>query len=823
VLAETGSVVDHPVLKLDRVPSFAPWGGNAAASAPFGDPELTLWHLTRAYALHSNGRNNRGGVDILSGMSALGGAIRARLVDGFDVRTVASLLQAPVAGDALIRALLTGGYYGGYYDLPDESVWPFMCRHFAEIDQAFGLAAATNQDVVSPRVVMERLQAFPKLPARYFVAVLGHAIGQQKSLSAPARALLMTVDGVERRLNPYLEDGKQDVRVGVASMLGSLGAESAVEPLKKALAKEKSDLARAAFLGALRRLKVDISGYVSPETLAKEAASGLKRAKDIPWFPFAALPALAWSDGGVVPAEIVRWWILLAAKLAQPGGNALFSLWLDQLKPASAEALGRHILASFLSYDATPFPEREANAYAKANAQKRIEHYQALAKRYNNEFYRSTTYEQVFAALRAEKMAIYPNNAYAERGILGLAVRTDGAHAVQLIKSYMRDHYTRTSQVRALTEYLGGNPSAATLQLLLSVARRHRTKQVQALAGELVQRIADERGWTAEELADRTVPTAGLDERGVLELPIGDRLYEAKLEADDKLALYNPAGKVVKALPQVSEGPEKAAAAEAKTALSNAKKELAQVYEFQAKRLYEALCTSRLWPAAEWTQYLLEHPIVGRLAQRLVWLVLDGDGKILASFRPLADLSLSDAEDQQVALGGFDKVQLAHGSLLPADASAKWQRHLDDYKVVPLFAQFGRPLLAGKSGTAIVDRQGHVIEAFKLRSTAQKLGYDRGAAGDGGWFTEYLKPFPSIGITAVIEFTGSPLPEENREVALTEAKFIATAGKRRSLYGSGMALEKVPPVLLSEVWNDLYQIAASGTGFAEDWQKRTSW
>jgi hypothetical protein len=60
-------------------------------------------------------------------------------------------------------------------------------------------------------------------------------------------------------------------------------------------------------------------------------------------------------------------------------------------------------------------------------------------------------------------------------------------------------------------------------------------------------------------------------------------------------------------------------------------------------------------------------------------------------------------------------------------------------------------------------------------------------------------------------------------VALTEAKFRATGGKRRSHYGSGMALEKVPPVLLSEVWNDLHLIAASGAGFAEDWQKRTSW
>src|SRR5689334_24364519 len=134
----------------------------------------------------------------------------------------------------------------------------------------------------------------------------------------------------------------------------------------------------------------------------------------------------------------------------------------------------------------------------------------------------------------------------------------------------------------------------------------------------LVDRLAAERDWTTNDLADRTIPTAGLDERGILDLEIGTRLYQAKLDAEDVLTLYNPDGKVVKNLPQVSEGPDKESAAEAKKALANAKKELKQVHEFQAKRLYEALCVGRRWQLADWQRFLLEHPIVGRLVQRLV-------------------------------------------------------------------------------------------------------------------------------------------------------------------------------------------------------------
>src|SRR5262249_43073418 len=119
-----------------------------------------------------------------------------------------------------------------------------------------------------------------------------------------------------------------------------------------------------------------------------------------------------------------------------------------------------------------------------------------------------------------------------------------------------------------------------------------------------------------------------------------------------------------------------------------------------------------------------------------------------------------------------------------------------------------------------------MIEAFKLRGRATKLGYVRGATGDGGWFYQYLKRFPGLGIQAVIEFSGNGLPEENRTVALSLLTFSRTLGGDEAQFaGFGQAalpLSEIPAILLSECYNDVRSIADQGTGFDPDWEKKVN-
>lgn len=88
----------------------------------------------------------------------------------------------------------------------------------------------------------------------------------------------------------------------------------------------------------------------------------------------------------------------------------------------------------------------------------------------------------------------------------------------------------------------------------------------------------------------------------------------------------------------------------------------------------------------------------------------------------------------------------------------------------------------------------------------------RGATEDGGWFYSYTKRFASLGMEAVAGFSGNPLPEENRKVALTTLAFRRAGGE--------VPLGEVPLGILSECWNDMRLMAAEGPGFDPDWQSK---
>jgi hypothetical protein len=277
-------------------------------------------------------------------------------------------------------------------------------------------------------------------------------------------------------------------------------------------------------------------------------------------------------------------------------------------------------------------------------------------------------------------------------------------------------------------------------------------------------------------------------------------------------------------LPDPRKDDDEAKAAEAKKMFSAAKKELKSVIAMQRDRLYEAMCTQRTWQFDDWNLYLNQHPIVRHHCQRLVWSVIKND-KAVRLFRPLADGSLTDVTDDPVELKGDDQIRLAHECQVTAEESKLWRQHLKDYDVESLFEQFGRPNFdlseERRSETVMSDFEGHLLEAFKLRGRANKLGYTRGQAQDGGWFYEYHKRFPTLGIAATVEFTGNPLPEENRTVALTHLHFDRVGDGASGDSQEKMTLSEVPSVLLSECWNDIRTIAAEGPGFDPDWAKKT--
>lgn len=791
----------------------------------FADPRLTLRHLVRLGVAICNGQ-----VYPLFGNWAgpLGRAVQMRLTDEQAVRRFTAM-WAEAGGNDFIGGTLKNRWNWSW-GMPDFGVpvWPALCGRFHDLDQAMGLVPQAEAE---PRLAargLELLAEFPILPARYRAGIMALAGDSAAKTREKARDLLKDTPGIDAAIAVQLADGKQDTRAFAADWLAARGAADQLPAIRAALNREKSDVARAAMITALEALGDDVSHLFDPQVLVKEAKAGLAKAKPkgLDWFPFDMLPQLHWADGTPVDPVLPRWWVTLAAKLKQPGGNALINLWLNRLAPGDAHRLGWMVLTGWIDADTLRPSDAEANAHAAQHVDAVLQQNIAYAKRWpqHAEYY-STDRSVVFARLKREKANVYLGSAADSKGVLALAARVNGADAVQRIRPFLKDHGSRTSQAKALLEVLAAIGTSAALQALLGAANRMKQRSVQDFAAALVDDIAARNGWTAAQLADRTVPTGGFDAGGTQDLDLGlDRTYRLQLDAQDQIVILNPDGREVKALPAARVDDEKPLVVAAKKLLTNARKEVKQVMAAQTARLQEAMFLQRQWDAGEWESFIAGHPLVGRLATRLVWQGLDDSGAALAAFRPLGDGSYTDPEDGDISLGDFASVRLVHSSLMTADAIARWRQHLADYAVEAPFDQLGRDLPTLGAGqakaTEIKDREGWMIESFKLRGMATKLGYQRGQAQDGGWFIAYEKLFRDAGVVVEIGFTGSPLPEENQPVALTALAFRKVRGNS---YAGMMTLADVPPVLLAESWRDLHDIADKGTGLDPEWKKKTGY
>ncbi|KAB8044363.1 DUF4132 domain-containing protein [Janthinobacterium aquaticum] len=746
----------------------------------------------------------------------------------FDLRLLdRAMREAGDQSDSVALVCLGNNWWGvkPQHMLAADQVWPLFAERRDLIEQGLGLRAAEKQrNAPELASTLEIVALFPVLPAQWLPRVMEFALGEGKQHRASAQQMLAKLPDIGKRVVEALASSKQEMRIGAARWLADLDYRAGVPALYQALDKETRETAIAAYLTALERLGEDLSPRLSPEVLLAAARKGLKgkAPSGLAWFKPELLPACRWRDGSPVEPEIIRWWVVLACKLKEPGGNGLLLRYLGLLDEASRAALGEIVLRQFIEQDVRGPSLDEATAHAQANAPARYQSYQDSAKRYPQYYSEQgkLTPEQVFDEVRREKLAEYLGSAIGEKGILALAAGTPGHVAVSLLQAYMRDHYPRRAQIEAMLDGLADGADPVVIQLLLGIARRYRTASVQDKARLLVERIAQGKGWSQDQLADRTIPTAGFDEAGRLELSYGARTFHVTLDAAMKPVLHNPEGKEIKALPEPrqDESPDKAK--EAKQQLSVCKKELKQVITLQTARLYEAMCAGRVWPQQEWTEYLLQHPIAGRLVQQLVWIAEDDRGTTL--LRPGDDGSLLDIDDEEVSLTADSRLRLAHGSLLDAAQIAAWHRHLKDYKVKPLFEQLSHQLpdSALMAGREIADRLGWVGDTYGLRGAFTKQGYLRGQAEDGGVFTEYHKDFASAGLRAVIEFSGSSLPEEQMAAALKTLSFYQLP---RNWRDEAMLLTEVPPVLLAETYADYLAVAKTCGGYDPQWESKMPW
>ncbi|GAA3581324.1 DUF4132 domain-containing protein [Kribbella ginsengisoli] len=684
---------------------------------------------------------------------------------------------------------------------PDESVAPFV---LANLDLVLTGVPIVHSylDKRDPLLAYQALGTLSPMPPVVVDKLFALAVGSRTTDHEPAQQALAKMPGLSDRIVAALKDGKADVRSAAAQWLGRVGDPAVVPALEAALQRERHDVTKGALLDAMQVLGQPIEKYFGHAAIVEQALAAKALPKSLDWLRWDALPTVRWADSGdPVPVEVIKWLVGQGVKAKSPEPNVMLRKYCALFGVTDREALGLRLFEAWIAEDLAPNSPERALELAEE------------AARYAMSYQGGTSLPELTAEYLPHYQRQPGGSAVGTKGLLAVVAACGGEQLAGLAGAYLKQWYgQRAAQGKALIAMLGWIDEPNATQLMLSIGSRFRTKSFQEEAAKQAQALAERKGWSVGELADRTIPAAGFEDDGVIELSYGERVFTAVLRPDLTIELRSPEGKKISSLPAARQSEDEELVKAAKKALTQARKELKAIVQLQGQRLYEALCTQRTWPADDWQRYLNGHPVVRYLTQRLAWVATAGE--LVTVFRPLDDGTLTDVDDNAVDLPADAVIAIAHDSLLDQGTVKAWQDHLADYEVVPLFQQFGKGVYVLpeelSAQAEVTDFRGHLLTAFALRAKAGKLGYARGQGQDGATFWDYEKRFPTLGLTAIVGFTGNQLPERDKTVALTTLSF-RQAGEGGSQ--STPRLADVPAVLLSEAYNDLRLMAAAGTGF----------
>jgi hypothetical protein len=721
-------------------------------------------------------------------------------------------------------------------DWEPAAIWPYFAERLHILEQLIRLggkipfAAWPGQPADLIRNACRVLRMFPVFPRVLLQPLWMQAFHESRQIREPLQELLSGDPQRAEQLAHALQNKQQAIRLAAADWLCRTPDPALIDSLKTAIRREKQAAVKSRLLQALETTGADIGEFLDLAELLKEASSGLarKRPAGSDWIPLDALPSLHWRDSGEpVDQRIVQWWVLqsVLARTIEP--NPLTSRLLEHCRAADSHALGAWLLSAWIAEDTRTLTDTAARELARATADQQWRLYGQ--EDWFREEYPSA--EHLYETLYRKALTIPVGSAMSQKGLLALVASLGSPQTGSLALQYVRKWGSqRTSQCKALIEMLSWMDEPTAAQALLELSSQTKTRAVQQAASLGVQRLAERRGWTAEELADRTIPTAGFIVRQQhaadalsgpprLQLDYGGRQFIATLTDDLQVVLTRADGRPLKSLPAPAAGDDPDLVQQARQNLAAARKTVKGVIQQQSQRLQRSMLTQRNWSFAAWQELLQQHPIVGRLCPRIVWWAApptlpENSASAHLLFRPLTDHTLTNVNDEPVHIPADWQLRIAHTAVVTPEEESLWQQHLTDYRVAPLLPQFGRPRLTSAGLEELppdhLDQlHGLQISTFRLRSVLTQLGWIRGPVDAGGQYSTWLKPLPELRSLIQLEFSGASIRGADHPIRLGSVTFLlAQPGQPTTPAPPTVPqrLATVPAVLLTETLVELEQL-----------------
>lgn len=352
---------------------------------------------------------------------------------------------------------------------------------------------------------------------------------------------------------------------------------------------------------------------------------------------------------------------------------------------------------------------------------------------------------------------------------------------------------------------------------------------------------AEALGLPRDEIEEMGLPTYGLEEVGVRRETFGN--YRAELlvtGSDAKLTWTDAAGKELKSAPAAVKKDH----AEDLKELQQALKDVQGMLPAQRDRIDGMFLLQKSWPIAVWRERFLQHPLVGTIAQRLIWCV-DGVPALFVAGEP------QDAAGAAIAVGKTAEITMWHPVGRNIAEITAWRRRLEDLAITQPFKQAHREiylLTAAEENTNTYSNRfaAHIIRQHQFNALCAARGWKnklRLMVDDS--YEPPLKELPQWGLRAEfwVEGVGESYGEDTNEsgvylrLATDQVRFYRTAAATNWVHASGggytsratgpgeqqvnepLPLSQVPPLVFSEVMRDVdLFVGVASVGNDPTWQ-----
>lgn len=225
-------------------------------------------------------------------------------------------------------------------------------------------------------------------------------------------------------------------------------------------------------------------------------------------------------------------------------------------------------------------------------------------------------------------------------------------------------------------------------------------------------------------------------------------------------------------------------------------KRFGKLYTYSDERirayLEQCMISGRSWSVERFEAFFLEHPFVKFYADKLLFMLGDGE-----TFFHVHEGDLIDVDWEPLKLAEDATINIAHVHDLKGKNVDKWLAHMGEGDVIQPFAQLDRPFYEVGSEPEVPE-----ISLATLAGRLNAQGWRSGRAEDAGMIYEASKIMPGRNVKVIIDHHGiyAGNPGMYREQTPVRVQSF------HDLQGNSLDPQQVDPIAYSETWLSLTEL-----------------